>query len=160
VRCGLKISGVNPDTGKETEYEAEGIGREFIDAMFEFKLTDEHVTKLIDGLNVSADIKSLLYAFSKATIKVGSAIVKVGRKIIDYICELFSQYPSAGFGLIFGAIAGFLVSAIPILGIVLGPLVSPILIGIGFVLGLNEDIKDKALARKVAEINAKFNAFA
>ena len=59
--------------------------------------------------------------------------------------------------MIFGAIAGFLVASIPILGVVLGPTFTPLAILLGLVSGLSQDFKDKALARLIAEINAKFN---
>ena len=156
----MKISGVDPESGKETQYEASELDRGFIDAMLKFDMTNESINNMIDNLSVSADIKSLLYAVSKATIKAGATIIKIGRKIIDFICKLYSEFPGASFGMIFGAIAGFLISTIPIIGVVLGPVVTPVLMGLGMVLGLHQDIKDKALVRKITEINAKFGAFA
>lgn len=38
---------------------------------------------MIDGLDISADAKSLLFRFSKATITAGQHVIKLGRKIID-----------------------------------------------------------------------------
>jgi len=153
----MKVKGVNPETGEEFEAEADQVDSDFIDSMLNFKLTDEDIRKLIDNLNISADAKSLLYAFSKATIKAGQFILKIGRKIIDFVCLLFKEYPSATFGMIFGAIVGFLISAIPVLGVVLGPIATPIFMAFGSLLGAKEDLKDKALVRRVAEINAKFS---
>ena len=74
-----------------------------------------------------------------------------------FVCLLFKEYPSATFGMIFGAIAGFLISAIPILGVVLGPIVTPLAIVFGLIIGVPQDIRDKALARKIAEANAVFS---
>ena len=125
--------------------------------MLNFKLSDEDIKRLIDNLNISADAKSLLYAFSKATIKAGQFVLKIGRKIIDFVCLLFKEFPNATFGMIFGAIVGFLLSAIPILGVVLGPIVTPLAIVFGLIIGVPQDIRDKALARKIAEANAVFS---
>jgi len=153
----MKVNGVNPETGETYQVESDDIDREFIGLMSIFDMTDEDVKRIIDNLNISADAKSLLYSFSRATIKAGEFIIKIGRKIVDYICKILKDFSNASFGLVFGAIAGFLVSSIPILGIVLGPLLTPLLMAFGMLGGLKEDLKDKALERRISEINGKFS---
>lgn len=153
----MKIHGVNPETGEEYEAEAESIDEEFIESMSTYDLPEDKIKKMIDNLNVSADVKSLLFDFTKVTIRVGRFILKVGRKLIDIICKLYEEYPGATFGMLFGAIVGVLASSIPILGIVLGPIVAPIAIGFGLIFGVLDDIKDKNLARRIVKMNAKFD---
>jgi hypothetical protein len=153
----MKIQGINPETGAIFQADAENVDSSFIDELKKFDMSDEAIKKLIDNLNVSADVKSLLYSFTKATIRIGEAIIKVGRKIIDFICRLVTEHPNATFGLIFGAIVGFLISSIAVLGVVLGPLFAPIAMAFGLIGGLSEDVKDKALARKIDEIKASFS---
>ena len=153
----MKIEGDNPETGNHFETDAKKVDQSFINSMLDFKVSDLDIKKLIESLDVSADIKSLLYAFSKATIKAGQFILKIGRKIIDFVCLIFKEYPGVTFGVIFGAIAGFLIATIPIIGVILGPFIKPLAIAFGLVGGLREDIKDKNLARKIADINAKFS---
>ncbi|BAZ94201.1 permease [Thiohalobacter thiocyanaticus] len=148
--------GVNQETGETYKVDSDEIDREYIESMSIFRKADTEIKKQIDNLDISADAKSLLYAFSSATIKAGEYIVKIGRKIIDYVCRILDEFPNTSFGMVFGAIAGFLVSSIPLLGVVLGPLVAPILMAFGLFGGLMEDLKDKALARKISEINGKF----
>jgi len=128
----------------------------FVESLLSFDMSDEAIRRMIDNLNVSADAKSLLYAFSKATIRAGEVVINIGRKIIDFIGQLFKEYPSATFGVIFGAIVGFLVSSIPVIGVVLGPIVTPLLVALGLVGGLIQDVQDKNLARKITDINASF----
>lgn len=152
----MKITATNPETGEEFKTESNSITSEFIAMMADFEITDVGIKRMIDNLDVSADVKSLLYSFSKATIKVGEYVVKIGRKIIDYICNLFKAFPNVSFFMIFGAIAGLLVSMIPIIGWVLGPIVTPILMLAGMAVGIYEDLRDKQLERKVAEITAQF----
>jgi hypothetical protein len=152
----MKIQGINPETGAVFQAEAENVDISFIDELKKFDMSDGAIKKVIDNLNVSADVKSLLYSFTKATIRIGEAIIKVGRKIIDFICRLITEHPNATFGLIFGAIVGFLISSIAVLGFVLGPLFAPIAIAFGLISGLSEDFKDKALARKIDEFKAQF----
>jgi len=153
----MKIIATNPETGAEFQAESKSITSEFIAMMANFEMTDEGIKRVIDNLDVSADVKSLLYTFSKATIKAGEYVLKVGRKIIDFVCTLFREYRNASFGLIFGAIAGILISMVPIIGCVLGSVVTPILILMGMANGLYEDMKDKQLERKIAEITSKFS---
>ncbi len=154
----MKISGVDPKTGKIFQKEAAGINGNFITAMSELELSEAGVKKLIDNLDISADAKSILHSLSSITIRAGEFIIKIGRKIIDFICSIFRDFPTATFGIVFGSIVGFLISSIPVLGIILGPIVTPILISLGLLAGVYEDIKDKNLSRKIAEINAKFSA--
>ena len=153
----MKVSGKNPESGEEFNTESNSIDNDFVESMSIFDMAEEKIKEIIDKLDISADAKSMLFSFSKATIRVGEKIINIGRKIIDYICRVFTEFPSASFGMVFGAIAGLLISSIPILGVVLGPLFTPIAIVLGLVAGLKEDLKDKALARRIAEINAKFN---
>lgn len=153
----MKIQGTNPETGAVFKADAENVDFSFIDELKKFDMSDGAIKKVIDNLNVSADVKSLLYSFTKATIRIGEAIIKVGRKIIDFICRLITEHPNATFGLIFGAIVGFLISSIAVLGVVLGPLFAPIAMAFGLIGGLSEDVKDKALARKIDEIKASLS---
>ncbi|WP_260292561.1 hypothetical protein [Sedimenticola hydrogenitrophicus] len=153
----MQAKGTNSNTGEYFEVNLNGLDQSFIESMLKFDLPDNYVKKAIENLNVSADVKSMLYSFSKATLKVGEYILKIGRKIIDFVFQIYKEYPSATFGMIFGAIAGFLVSTIPIIGTLLGAFFTPIAIAIGLVGGIKEDLKDKALLRKIAEANAKFS---
>ena len=150
------VEGVNQETGETYQVNSDEVDYEYIESMSIFSKTDAYIKRRIDNLEMSADAKSLLYAFSSATIKIGEYVIKIGRKIVDYIFVILDEFRNASFGLVFGAIAGFLVSAVPILGFVLGPLVTPILMAFGLIGGLAEDLKDKALERKITEINGKF----
>jgi len=154
----MKIKGVNPSTGEEFEGVADGIDKDFIKFMAEFGVSEEGIKHKIDNLNISADAKSLLFSFSKVTIRAGEYIFYIGRKILDYVCQLTKEFPNASFGVVFGAFVGLLISSIPFLGNILGPLLTPILAAIGLVGGLIEDIKDKALVRKIVAANADFSA--
>lgn len=154
----MKVSGIDPQTGKTFEAEADGIDSNFISTMSEFEMSEAGIKKLIDNLNISADAKSILYSITTVTIRAGEFILKIGRKIVDFVCSIFKEFPTATFGMVFGGIVGVLISSIPVLGVVLGPIVTPILISLGLLAGAYEDIKDKNLFRKITEINAKFSA--
>lgn len=123
-------------------------------------MSDEAIKRMIDKLNISADAKSLLYTLSKATIKVGEYIIKIGRKILDAVCYTFKEFPMATFGTVFGGIVGALITSIPFLGQILGPIVTPILMALGLVGGLVLDFQDKILERKIARKVAEFTPLA
>lgn len=149
----MKIEGVNPETGEKFEAEAGNLDQSFIEKMAEMDLPDEKIKRMIENLDIPADAKVLLYSISKTTIKAGQYIVKIGRKIIDFVCQLYKDYPSSTFSMIFGGLLGILLSTIPILGVLLGPMVTAFLAVIGYI----QDIKDKELNRRITEINAKFS---
>jgi len=153
----MEIKGINAATGEEFEAEADGIGDNFVQFMSDFEISEDKVKRLIDNLDISADAKALLFSLSKVTIRAGEFIIKIGRKIIDFACVMFKEYPSTAFGAILGAFIGLLISAIPILGLALGPLLTPILIAVGIVGGVAEDIKDKDLVRKITAVHEKFS---
>jgi hypothetical protein len=138
------------------EFDSKLVEAEFLERMLKFELTEEDIRKRIDRLTVSADVKSLLYALTRASITVGRQAVRIGRKIIDFVCTLLKEFPNIAFFSLLGAIAGFLVASIPIIGVVLGPILTPIAVAVGGALGALEDIRDRALKRKIAEFQAQF----
>ena len=146
----MKVSGVEPSTGREIEIQIENPGGGFIESMRNFEMSDEGIKRMIDKLDISADAKSLLYTLSKATFRAGEYIIKIGRKILDVVCHTFSEFPMSTFGTVFGGIVGTLISSIPFLGIILGPIVTPILMALGLLGGLVLDYQDKLLERKIA----------
>lgn len=152
----MQVSGINPETGKTVVTEAPKVSPSFIQEMASLELSDKQIQRVIDNLNISADAKSALYGLSKVVISAGGYVLRLGRKIIDFIANIYKEFPNASFGLIFGAIAGFLITAIPLIGAFIGAFVGPILMAYGLVMGINNDIQDKALARRIAEANAQF----
>lgn len=153
----MKIKGVSPDGKNSIEFESDAIDTDFINRMLSFDLSDEYIRKRIDRLAVSADVKALLYALAKASVTVGQTVVRIGRKVLDFVCTLLKEFPKLTFFALLGAITGFLVASIPILGIVIGPFLTPIAIALGAAFGVLEDIKDQSLRRKIAEFQAQFS---
>lgn len=152
----MKVSGINAETGENITTEAPRVTKSFIEEMSSLDLSDAQIKRVIDNLNISADAKSALYGLSKVVISAGEYVVRLGRKIIDFIATTYKEFPNASFGLIFGAIVGFLITTIPLIGALIGAFLGPILMAYGLIMGLSNDIQDKALARRIAEINAKF----
>lgn len=151
------ISGVNPETGTEFRTESKSVTSDLLKLLAEFELSDEGIKRLINGLNISADAKLLLYKFSKATITAGQYVVKLGRKIIDLVCSLYKAFPETSFQVIFWSLVGFLVSTIPIIGAVLGPVFTPILVAFGVYNGLMADVQNETLKKTISQMATLFS---
>ncbi|NVK41157.1 MAG: hypothetical protein HWE39_07920 [Oceanospirillaceae bacterium] len=156
----MKVEGVDPVSGKKITEEASRLTADDVAEINRSGISEENLKSTIDGLNISADAKSVLYEISKSTVKAGKFILKIGRKILDIVVSLFRSYPEAGFGLILGSILGFLIGAIPIVGFILGPVVGPLFAAFGLILGFQQDISNKALAREIAKANRSFGNLA
>lgn len=154
------VKGTDLNTGREVEIEIEDPQDDFFTVMENFRVDDDAVRKMIDRLDISADAKSLLYRLSQATLRVGRQIIHIGRKILDSACHIIREYPNTTFGLAFGGLVGILISSIPILGLVLGPIVTPVAMALGGMVGRWEDFQDKMLARKVARAVQDFEPLA
>ena len=152
----MKVNGKEESTGKAFAFDATEITDEDISQWSTFEFSQSVMKRQIDNLSISADAKVAIHSFMKVTLQVGNAIVKIGRKIIDIVLYIYKQYPNASFGLLFGAIAGVLVAGIPVLGIILGGLTKSLLMLFGLGVGLKEDLKDKVIARKIAEKTSSF----
>lgn len=106
----------------------------------------------IERLNVSADVKALLRDLARITVRVGEAVVSIGRKIIDFVFELVKSYPNTTFGLAIGLVVGTLVAGVPLLGPLLGPILTPLLSAFGVTLGALEDLKDGGVRRRIDDL--------
>lgn len=152
----MKVVAVDSVTGKEVSATIGEPNANFFTFIDAFDYSDEQLRSQIDKMNVSADIKALLYSFSKTTIKAGKVILKIGRKIIDILLSIIKEFPNVTFGLLFGWIVGVLISSIPILGPILGPLAKPIAMAFGSALGAKADLEAGELGKRINVILAEF----
>jgi hypothetical protein len=153
----MRVKGRDPVTGKPISVEASGITDSVLKFLSDFDVSDKKVKEVIDQLDVSADAKSALFAIAKVTIVVGGQIIKIGRKILDVIVRLANEFPNAGFGAILGGVLGFLVGSVPFIGLILGPICTPLLIAFGLAVGTMQDFRDKALVSKIISAQQNFS---
>lgn len=152
----MKIVSIDPTTGKELITEIEDPNPSFFSFVADTDLTDEQIKSLIDRMDVSADVKALLYSFSKATIKAGKVILKIGRKIVDILFAAVRAFPNITFGVIFGLIVGALVASIPVIGFVFGSLATTIAVAFGFVVGTKADLLEGDMGKRIEGILSQF----
>jgi hypothetical protein len=144
----IEVEFIDAQTGKLASKKLQEPPMSFFDAVRSEQWTDRQIETFIDRLDISADAKANLAAFAKVTVKVGREVVRIGRKIVDVLFSFLRNFPGIAFGVIFAVVITTLLSAIPLLGAVLGPVASTLLV----VFGGYVDLKNP-------EFSARLNAF-
>lgn len=152
----MKVTSIDSKTGKEVVTEISDPSPSFFTFVDGIDLTDEQIRSKIDQMKVSADVKALLYSFSKATIRAGKVILKIGRKIVDILFAIMRAFPNITFGVIFGVVVGALVASIPVIGFVLGSLAATIAVAFGFVVGAKADLLSGDMGARIDAVLAEF----
>ena len=147
----MRITGVAPDTGEQMTTEISDDNKENIEWLSQMGLKPHELKARIETLDISADAKVILLQLATKVVRIGETVVKIGQKVLELVFKFIARYPNTTFGIVFGAIAGTLVSSIPIVGFVLGPLVSPILLLLGIAFGAKTDLSEIAQETRIAE---------
>jgi hypothetical protein len=127
----IEVEFIDAQTGKLASKKLQEPPMSFFDAVKSEQWTDRQIEAFIDRLDTSADAKANLASFAKVTVKVGRAVVRIGRKVIDVLFSFLRSFPGISFGVIFAVVVTTLLSAIPLLGAVLGAVASTLIIGFG-----------------------------
>lgn len=152
----MRITGVSAE-GTSVGTEAGEINLQTLAEWNRFDLSKAGLARRLESLDLSADTKALLHSLGSQVIRVGDVVVRIGRKILDVVFGIISSYPNTTFGIIFGAIAGFLIASIPLLGALIGPIVTPILAALGLMKGFMSDLADKALEQRIVQAQSLFD---
>lgn len=110
----------------------------------------------IERLAVSADAKVLLNQLSGVTIKVGNALVEVGRRILSFTFETVKLFPHITLGLAVGFTMWWLIGSAALLGALLGPILGPLLVAFGLGMGAMADVADGGLRARVEKLARSF----
>ena len=147
----MQIKGTNPDTGEEVIVEVEDLGKDDLSDLCSTRFSKRKISKQFNQLDISAGRKLLLDKMVTMTIEVGKTIVKIGQKILEVVISLIKAHPNIAIGLILGYFLGLLIASIPILGWVLGPIATPLLVALGAFYGLKTDFNNKAVKARMKE---------
>lgn len=116
----------------------------------------------LDNSNLSADLKAILYDVAKVTIKIGEAVVSVGRRIFDIASTLVSKFPNLTIGTLVGLTIATVLSsafgALPVIG-GLATLLSKLVVLLGVGKGFIDDLRENAVKVEMDRVTAQFNAF-
>ena len=94
----------------------------------------------IDNLECNADVKNALKAILDVTDKCGETILHIGRIVVHIAISVAQKYPNTITGAILGWVISILVKSVPLLGWLIGPLLTPILVAVPAFMGFLADI--------------------
>ena len=115
------------------------------------EFSEDQIHAFIDNMEQSADIKAQLHSFLKLTVKAGRSVIKIGRKILDFLFLLSKSFPALSFGMLFGLVVGAIVTAIPVVGAILGGPATLLAVGLGFVTGGANELKQGDLGQRISD---------
>jgi xanthosine utilization system XapX-like protein len=149
----LKISIFDPTTRKEKNFEKE-ISSEILQKLSDLTksqdiVPEENIIYAIHNLNIPAEAKAILIKLKELTIKVGSYIIKLGKRILEFILYLLQEFPNTVSNAIIGSVIGFTFSFIPVLGPFISSVLTPLFVALGLTLGFLEDLKNKKFKSQV-----------
>jgi hypothetical protein len=153
----MKVEAVDPTTGEKISADLTPEQVAGLENLDQERMSDSKLNTYINDMNLSAGEKAFILDMKTATLRSGEKTIQVGRRVIEIAVALQAQFPLTTFGLIVGLVTSILIASIPILGSILGGVVTPIAITIGLAWGFSEDFKDKALYQKFTDATAKFD---
>ena len=105
---------------------------------------------------MSADAKALLADLLKLGTEVGRAVLRIGRKVLDFVLSLVQQFPKLGFAVVLAAVLAALLSMVPVIGGLLSPVLTPLALALGVSWGALKEYETDDLADRVKEFAARF----
>lgn len=118
--------------------------------------SDVQILRQIDSLSLSADAKALLADLLKLGTEVGNAVLRIGRKVLDFVLSLIQQFPKLGFAVVLAAVLVALLTLVPVLGGLLSPVITPLALALGVTWGALKEYETGDLADRVKEFAARF----
>lgn len=112
----------------------------------------------LERLPLSADAKVLMAQLLDTSVDVAGRIIEVGRKILSFVLEMMKRHPATALGAIVGLTVTMLVGSVPFLGVVLGPVVGPLLTAFMISQGALTDIRNSSLGQQIELFGARLDA--
>lgn len=113
----------------------------------------------LDSTSLSADLKALLYDLAGFTIKIGEAVVAIGRRIISMAMWLVENIPNTLLGVAVALAITTLIGAVPIVGGALTLVLGKLLLLIGVTAGAIQDIRQHAIKDTMDRFAEQFAVF-
>ena len=142
----------NPETKQLVEVEVDGIDVDALMERFKLNFSAAEFSRMIDNLDIPAEAKMLLTELLNFTIKVGTVVLQVGKKIIEVVKSLAKNFPHITAGIIVAVTLSFLVSCIPFLGPLLGYICTPLFFLVGVGAGILKEYENTDLGKALKEV--------
>lgn len=142
----------NPETKKMVAVEAGEIDVDALIEQFKLKYNAAEFRRIIDNLEIPAEAKALLTELLNFTIKAGTVVLEVGKKVIEVVKVLAAKFPNITAGIIIAVVLSFLVSCIPILGPMLSWICTPLFLLVGVGAGILKEYEHTDLGKALKEV--------
>ena len=119
----MQVEAVNPETGERFAIEMSPEKLEQLVRDARPRLSKKQLEHSIGNLAISAEVKVQLASFMSATVKIGNAVLNIGRRILEIVFDLVKRYPNFTFALVMYLVGALLLSVAPWLAPILAPLV-------------------------------------
>ncbi len=118
--------------------------------------SDAQILRRIESLDVSADAKAMLGDLLRLATRVGDTVLRIGRRILDFVLTMTRQFPTLGFAVVIVASITLLVSMVPLIGGALASLVGPLGLALGVAGAAAVEMQEADFRSRVAEFAAGF----
>ncbi len=120
---------------------------------FQQNVEDKSVyTEWIDHIDCPAGTKNLLKKLVDKSVIIGKRIYQFGKFVLSALMKLCKLYPRTVIGAVIGLFIATIISSIPIVGTIIGPLAIPILIALGGIEGFYRDLNSRFCPSVTVEI--------
>jgi len=119
-------------------------------------LPERKLLQLIERTQLSADLKAILSDLVKVTVKVGSKILAIGRKILTFVLDLVKTFPAIAMGTIAALVITAVVGSIPVFGAAIAAFLGPILLALGITAGALKDFTNDKLNERITALVDSF----
>ena len=120
------------------------------------------IKSFLDNSDLSADLKALLYDVAKVSVKIGEAVVAIGRRIFEIASVLGSKFPNLTIGILVGLTIAAVISStlgtVPVIGVGLAAILSKLVVLLGVGKGFIDDLRNNAARTEMDRVSAQFNA--
>lgn len=118
--------------------------------------TDAQILRRIESLDISADAKALLGDLLRLATRVGDTVLRVGRKILDFVLSAVRQFPTLGFAVVIVTVITLLIAMVPLVGGLLASVVGPLGMALGVASAAALEFQDQDFRRRLTEFAAGF----
>lgn len=148
----MLIEMTNPETKQLVAVEADDINVDDLNKQFKLNFSEAEFRRIIDNLDIPAEAKTLLTELLNFSIKVGTVVLEVGKKIIEVVRVLAKNFPHITAGMIIAITLIFLVSCIPVLGPLLSWFCTPFFLLIGTGAGILKEYENTDLGKALKDV--------
>ena len=121
-------------------------------------LPERKLVELVERTRLSADMKAILCDLARITVRVGSRVLAVGRKILAFVFDLIKVFPTVTLGVLCALVLTSLIAAIPLMGGTLAAMLGGILMVMGVSAGAINDFLSDKLKERIDALVDSFGA--